>query len=44
MNDFKDSVWMKFFPEYGRHETITKEEAEALKKQQPVELDDEEEE
>lgn len=42
INDFKDTVWMKFFPEYGRHETVTKEEIEALLKQQPVELEDEE--
>ena len=40
INDFKDTVWMKFFPEFGRHETVTKEEVEALLKQQPVELED----
>ena len=42
INDYKDSVWMKFFPEFGRHETIGKEEVEALVTMQPKELDDDE--
>jgi len=42
INDYKDSVWMKLFPEFGRHETIGKEEVEALVTMQPKELDDDE--
>ena len=41
INDFKDTVWMKFYPEFGRHETVTREEVDALVKQQPIELEDE---
>jgi len=40
INDYKESVWMKFFPEFGRHETIGRDEVEALITMQPKELED----
>jgi len=41
INDFKDRVWTKFYPAHGIHQTITREQAEAITRtQEPVELED----
>jgi replicative DNA helicase len=42
INDFKESVWLKFYPEYGIHQAIDREQAQAiLRTQEPLALEDE---
>jgi hypothetical protein len=44
INDFKESVWMKFYPEFGFHQNIDEETARAIiRTQEPVELETEDE-
>lgn len=42
INDFKESVWMKFYPEFGIHQAIDREQAQAIvRTQEPVTLEEE---
>ena len=42
INDFKDRVWMKFYPAHGIHQAIDNEQAKAIvRTQEPVGLEDE---
>lgn len=41
LNDFKDRIWMKFYPAHGMHQAIDREQAEAIvRTQEPVALED----
>ncbi len=41
INDFKESVWLKFYPEFGIHQAIDRDQAQAiLRTQEPLGLED----
>lgn len=45
INDFKDRVWLKFYPAHGIHQTITEEQAKAIiRTQEPLGLEDDDDE